>query len=320
MSKKNGNRTEPTVHAKFAEKRAAMLARPQLLSGKHRLLLGDAREMAQLPQQESVHLVVTSPPYWTLKEYAGDAGSAQLGATADYAAFHSELNKVWRRCFDLLVPGGRLCIVVGDVCLSRKKTGRHLVIPLHADISTHCREIGFDYLTPILWYKIANAATEVEGNGSPFLGKPYEPNAIIKNDVEYVLIFRKPGGYRTPTPEQRILSLIEKEDHARWFRAIWADVPGQNRAFGHPAPFPTELAYRLISMFSFVGDTVLDPFVGTGTTLEAASKAGRSSIGFEIEPTYLEIARRRLEGLQIDLLTETGRRGSSKVKNAARTR
>lgn len=320
MSKTNGSKGEPTILAKFAKKRAAMLGRPEILSGKHRLLLGDARTMSQLGEPESVHLVVTSPPYWTLKKYAGDAGSAQLGAVADYEAFHKELNRVWTRCFDLLVPGGRLCIVVGDVCLSRKQTGRHLVIPLHADISTHCRTIGFDYLTPILWYKIANAATEVEGNGSPFLGKPYEPNAIIKNDVEYILIFRKPGGYRSPTPEQRILSLIEKEDHSRWFRAIWADVPGQNRAYGHPAPFPTELAYRLISMFSFVGDTVLDPFVGTGTTIEAAAKAGRSSIGYEIEPQYLDISRQRLEGLQIDLLPGEANKALAKPRNGSRTR
>jgi site-specific DNA-methyltransferase (adenine-specific) len=228
-----------------------------------------------------------------LKEYDGGAGVDQLGHFEGYSAFQDELVKVWQRCYDLLVPGGRMCVVVGDVCLSRKKAGRHSVIPLHADISVRCRGIGFDYLTPILWYKIANATTEVEGNGSPFLGKPYEPNAIVKNDVEYILLFRKPGGYRSPTPEQRQRSLIDKENHARWFRAIWTDVPGQSRLLGHPAPYPVELAYRLVRMFSFAGDTVLDPFLGTGTTTEAAIRAERSSIGYEIEPRYLDIIRDR---------------------------
>ena len=142
---------------------------------------------------EPVHLVVTSPPYWTLKQYAGTSGERQLGHQGDYEQFQVDLSLVWRRCFDLLVPGGRLCINVGDVCLSRKRSGRHHVIPLHSDIITSCRNLGFDYLTPILWQKITNAATEVSGNGSSFLGKPYEPNGIIKNDIEYILLFRKPG-------------------------------------------------------------------------------------------------------------------------------
>jgi site-specific DNA-methyltransferase (adenine-specific) len=159
-------------------------------------------------------------------------------------------------------------------------------MPLHADITIRCRKIGFDYLTPILWYKIANAVTEVEGNGSAFLGKPYEPNAIIKNDVKYILLFRKPGAYRNPTQQQRLLSLIDKSDHANWFRSIWMDLPGATTKDGHPAPFPVELAYRLIRMFSFVGDVILDPFVGSGSTTEAAIRALRSSIGFEIEPVY----------------------------------
>lgn len=287
--------TERTIEEKFRAKAVLSETNPALLATHHRVLLGDAREMSELNAPESVHLVVTSPPYWTLIDYDGGAGDGQLGHVADYKVFQLELRKVWQRCFDLLVPGGRLCIVVGDVCLSRKSAGRHLVVPLHADISVHCRDVGFDYLTPILWYKIANAATEVEGNGSPFLGKPYEPNAIVKNDVEYILLFRKPGGYRKPTDDQRLLSLIDKEDHAKWFRAIWSDVPGSSRGRGHPAPYPVELAYRLIRMFSFVGDTVLDPFLGTGTTTEAAMRANRCSVGYEIEEAYLQMVRERFE-------------------------
>jgi site-specific DNA-methyltransferase (adenine-specific) len=282
---------EPSIEQKFRERDVALAAGCESTT-QHEVHLGDARDMCELAGRR-VHLVVTSPPYWTLKRYDGGAGTAQLGHFDNYEGFHAELVKVWQKCFDALVEGGRLCIVVGDVCLPRRKGGRHLVMPLHADIITRCRIAGFDYLTPILWYKIANAVTETEGNGSAFLGKPYEPNAIIKNDVEYILLFRKPGGYRNPTSEQRLLSLIDKGDHANWFRSIWTDLPGANTRDGHPAPFPVDLAYRLIRMFSFVGDTVLDPFVGSGSTIEAAIKAQRSSIGFEIEPVYYNKLRAR---------------------------
>jgi modification methylase len=255
----------------------------------HSLLLGDSRELALA--DESVHLVVTSPPYWTLKEYNAHPG--QLGAVEDYERFHDQLEKVWEHCYRLLVPGGRLVVVVGDVCIARRRNrGRHMVMPLHADISVRARRIGFDYLTPILWHKIANASYEVE-NGSGFLGKPYEPNAIVKNDVEYILMLRKSGGYRKPTDIQRQRSKMTKEEHSAWFRAFWTDVPGASTK-EHPAPYPAELAYRLIRMFSFVGDTVLDPFMGTGTTSIAAIQSGRNSIGVEVDPTYFAHAEARV--------------------------
>jgi site-specific DNA-methyltransferase (adenine-specific) len=283
---------EPSIDRKFSERDRVLASSSDSLKTRHELYLGDARDMKELADR-SVHLVVTSPPYWTLKQYDGAAGERQLGHHEDYEGFHDELASVWQRCYRNLVPGGRLCIVIGDVCLPRRQGGRHLVMPLHSDIISRCRRTGFDYLTPILWHKIANAVTEVEGNGSAFLGKPYEPNAIIKNDVEYILLFRKPGGYRNPTQNQRLLSLIDKSDHARWFRSIWTDLPGATTRAGHPAPFPVELAYRLIRMFSFVGDLVLDPFVGSGSTTEAAIKADRSSIGFEVEPQYYKLLRRK---------------------------
>lgn len=292
---KNTQVREAPVDEKFRLRDEAFAAGSELLHTSHRIILGDARKMLEISRP--VQLVVTSPPYWTLKAYEGQGGRAQLGREADYDAFVSELSTVWKRCFDLLVPGGRLCINVGDICLSRRKHGRHLVKPLHADISIECQRIGFDYLTPILWQKIANAQTEVGGPGA-FLGKPYEPNAIIKNDVEYILLFRKPGGYRKPTRDQRHLSMIDKSDHGRWFRSMWDDIPGASTRDGHPAPFPVELAYRLIRMFSFVGDTVLDPFVGSGTTMRAAIDAHRSSIGYEIEPAYFEVIQERFTQIE----------------------
>ena len=257
---------------------------------KHRSVLGDARELVGL-ESESVHLVVTSPPYWTLKRYRD--GKSQLGHVEAYEDFLEQLDRVWARCFDALVPGGRVVCVVGDVCLSRRKNnGRHTVVPLHAAIQEHCREIGYDNLSPIIWHKIANVAHEVE-NGSSFLGKPYEPNAVIKNDIEFMLMQRKPGGYRSPSRTSRILSVISAENHRAWFQQIWTGVTGASTR-NHPAPYPIEVAERLIRMFSFVGDTVLDPFWGSGTTTMAAMRCGRSSIGYEIDAKYVADARKRV--------------------------
>ncbi|MBE7499578.1 MAG: site-specific DNA-methyltransferase [Verrucomicrobiales bacterium] len=257
----------------------------------HTLECGDARQARGL-RPHSVHLALTSPPYWTLKRYRDHPG--QLGHISDYHTFLDQLDAVWRRCFEALVPGGRLVCVVGDVCRSRRANGgRHTVVPLHAAIQEQCRAIGFDNLAPIIWHKIANARHEAAGKGAGCLGKPYEPNAVLKNDIEFVLMQRKPGGYRTPCPAQRVLSVIPATDHRRWFQQIWTGLPGASTP-GHPAPYPLALAERLIRMFSFVGDTVLDPFVGTGTTSVAAARWGRDSRGLELDPSYFEQARWRL--------------------------
>ena len=256
----------------------------------HTVHNADARRMGFL-EPESIHLIVTSPPYWTLKDY--NLGEGQMGYIKDYKEFLRELDRVWTACFHALVPGGRVVCVVGDVCLSRRKNaGEHTVIPLHASIQEHCREIGFSNLAPIIWYKIANAVYEAEGNGGGFLGKPYEPNAVVKNDIEFILMERKPGGYRKPDLATRILSVIPAERHKEWFQQIWTGLTGASTRH-HPAPFPLELAERLIRMFSFVGDTVLDPFMGTGTTNVAAAKWGRNSIGVEIDPKYFDMACNR---------------------------
>lgn len=257
----------------------------------HNLYLGDARFMSEV-RPESVHLVLTSPPYWTLKTYNPSAG--QMGDIEDYGAFLRELDRVWSRCYQTLVPGGRLVCIVGDVCLSRRKNaGRHTVVPLHASIQENCRTIGYDNLAPIIWHKIANATLEADGNGSPFMGKPYEPNGVIKNDIEYILMQRKPGGYRSPTLTTKILSVIPEASHREWFQQIWSGVTGASTR-NHPAPYPLTLATRLVRMFSFVGDIVLDPFMGTGTTTLAAAKSGRSSIGYEIDPDYFSQASKRV--------------------------
>lgn len=251
----------------------------------HRLLLGDSREIVTELPQESIHLAITSPPYWTLKKY--EQHPDQLGHVADYNAFLDAIDTVWKGVYKALVPGGRLIIVVGDVCLSRRKIGRHVVFPLHASIQERCRTLGYDNLTPIIWHKITNATLEV-ANGSSFLGKPYEPNAVIKNDIEFILFQRKPGGYRSPSLPARVLSVIPEHLHRQYFQQIWTLGGASTRK--HPAPFPHKLAERLIRMFSFVGDTILDPFMGTGTSCVAAAGLGRNSIGIEVEPSYYDMA------------------------------
>jgi len=262
--------------------------RQALIPTWHKLYNGDSRKMSQV-KDDSVELIVTSPPYWSLKKYLDTDG--QLGAIQDYEKFLDNVEQVLLECYRVLIPGGRFVCVVGDVCLPRRKIGKHVVYPLHSDMTIRARKVGFDNLTPILWYKISSA--KYEGNTySSILGKPYEPNAVIKNDVEFILIQRKPGPYRKPTVEQRKLSLIPVASYEQWFRQIWNLTGTSSKE--HPAPFPLELATRLVRMYSFVRDTVLDPFVGTGTTMLASMKSGRNSIGFEIDPKYTSLAHKKL--------------------------
>jgi DNA modification methylase len=279
---------------------------------RHIVRQGDARDLGFI-ETESVHLVCTSPPYASLKAYEDHPG--QLGNLPVYEEFLDELDKVWREALRILVPGGRLACVVGDVCISRRKGGRHHVLPLSADIQVRARRLGFDNLTPIRWLKVANITMEAS-RSSRFLGKPYLPNGIIKNDIEHILLLRKPGGYRSPTPEQEARSRIESGDYARWFSPVWSDVSGQLRG-EHPAPFPVEIPRRLIRMFSFVGDTVVDPFAGTGTTSVAAIELGRSSVSVELVPRYVDLALARLEAMKLAGRVTVQRPGPS---GPARTR
>lgn len=259
---------------------------------RHEMVLGDARDLRTIPD-ESVHLVVTSPPYFNLKSYASDAGGAQLGRIGDYDSFLDQLDKVWGECERVLVPGGRVCCVIGDILIPRRADGRHRVLPLPADIQVRSRKVSLDNLTPILWFKIGNRTNEAGGGSSGYYGKPYQPGAIIKNDHEHILMLRKPGGYRTTAMIQKALSILQREEMDAWMRPVWSDIRGASLQKGHPAPFPPELAERLIRMFSFAGDTVLDPFAGSGSTAVAAIRSGRNSISVEIEREYLDAAARR---------------------------
>lgn len=270
----------------------------------HRVVQADARKIGCV-ESDSVHLIVTSPPYFNLKEYHSDAGGNQLGRINDYTNFLAALDEVWRECYRILVPGGRICCVIGDILIPRRLDGRHRILPLPADIMVRSRDLGldpamnaprgFDTLTPILWLKIGNRTNEAGGGSSGYYGKPYQPGAVIKNDFEHVLMLRKPGGYRTTHMLQRALSMLQRDEMDSWQRPFWSDIPGASLRNGHPAPFPLELAERLIRMYSFAGDVVVDPFAGTGTTACAAVQTGRNSISIEIEQYYVNIMKSRLQ-------------------------
>ncbi len=277
----------------------------------HLVREGDARDLSWIPD-ESIHLVCTSPPYGSLKVYPDHPD--QLGNQADYEGFLAELDRVWEHCLRVLVPGGRIACVVGDICVSRRQGGRHHVLPLSADLQVRARRLGYECLNPIRWLKVANITLEAS-KSSRYLGKPNLPNGVVKNDLEHILFFRKPG-YRKPSTEMEQLSRISTHDYSRWFSPIWSDVTGQVRK-DHPAPYPPEIPRRLIRMFSFVGDTVLDPFAGTGTTPVAALELGRNSISVEIEPAYVDIIDDRLRtvGLlgRIEILRKAGDSGGEPV-------
>lgn len=281
---------------------------PNLGILKHELVQGDARDLSFIPT-ESVHLICTSPPYGSLKVYPDHPH--QLGNIASYERFLDELDKVWAECLRVLVPGGRVACVVGDICLSRRLAGRHQVLPLSADLQVRARHLGFDCLTPIRWLKVANIKLEAS-RSARYLGKPNLPNGVVKNDIEHILFFRKPGGYRKPTPEMEKRSFIPAEDYAKWFSPVWSDVTGQLRR-DHPAPYPVEIPKRLIRMFSFVGDTVVDPFAGTGSTALAAIETGRNSVSVEIEPEYMTLAEARLKSSKLSGLIEVRRSGRVEV-------
>lgn len=270
---------------------------------RHEMILGDARDLSVIPS-ESVHLVVTSPPYFNLKPYASDAGGRQLGRLDNYETFLDELDRVWRECARVLVPGARVCCVIGDILIPRRADGRHRALPLPSDIQVRRRRNGLDNLTPILWFKIGNRTNEAGGGSSGYYGKPYQPGAIIKNDHEHIVMLRKPGGYRTTPMIQRALSMLQRDEMDAWMRPVWSDIRGASLRDGHPAPFPSEIAERLIRMFSFAGDIVLDPFAGSGSTAVAAIQTGRNSISVEIDEGYLNAATRRAAGEAAKRLSE----------------
>lgn len=262
----------------------------------HLLAQGDARDLAFIGDGE-IPLIITSCPYFDLKEY--DHVNGQLGDAPSYTAFLDAMHDVLRECQRLLMPGGRLALNVGDILRSRKAHGEHHVLPLHADLLTRAVDLGFRSLTGILWQKNTNVNYEQGGRG--VLGKPWQPNGVIKAELEHILLLRKAGPYRRVSDDVARASALSKAEYGAWFRPLWSDVHGTATTGAHPAPFPIAIPYRLARMFSFVGDTVLDPFAGMATTALGCAKAGRHSACVDVSARYLGAAIERLGRGDIEL-------------------
>ncbi len=249
--------------------------------------------MNLLPDK-SVHLVITSPPYWQLKDYGSDE---QIGFNESYESYINNLNLVWKECHRVLHPGCRLCINIGDQFARSVYYGRYKVIPIRTEIIKFCETVGFDYMGAIIWQKVTTTNTT---GGATVMGSfPYPRNGILKLDYEFILIFKKLGNPPKPTAEQKKLSAMTKDEWNDYFAGHW-NFAGVKQN-GHLAMFPEELPARLIKMFAFVGDTVLDPFLGSGTTSLAARNLGRNSVGYEINTEFISKIKEKLNVNQSDL-------------------
>lgn len=243
----------------------------------------------------SVHLIITSPPYWQLKDYGIEN---QIGFDHSYEDYINNLNLVWKECYRTLHNGCRLCVNIGDQFARAVYYGRYKVIPIREEIIKFCETIGFDYMGAIIWQKITTSNTS--GGGVQMGSYPYPRNGIIKLDYEFILIFKKLGEAPKPTPKQKEESKMTADEWNTFFTGHW-NFPGA-RQEGHIAMFPEELPRRLIKMFSFLGETVLDPFLGSGTSSLAAKNCKRNSIGYEINPDFIPVIKRKLNTEQADLI------------------
>ncbi|HPT30605.1 MAG TPA: DNA methyltransferase [Prolixibacteraceae bacterium] len=263
------------------------------MSTHHKIITGDSRYLAELPDH-SVHLAITSPPYWQLKDYGT---KNQIGFHDSYENYINSLNLVWKECYRTLYDGCRLCVNIGDQFARAVYYGRYKVIPIREEIIKFCENIGFDYMGAIIWQKVTTSNTT--GGGVQMGSYPYPRNGILKLDYEFILVFKKLGDSPKPTKEQKELSKMTAEEWNTFFAGHW-NFAGA-RQMGHIAMFPEELPRRLIKMFSFAGETILDPFLGSGTTALAAKNTDRNSVGYEINPEFIPVIKEKLEIHQMDL-------------------
>lgn len=254
----------------------------------HTVINGDSRKMSELTDQ-SVHLIITSPPYWQLKDYGTDD---QIGFNDTYEAYINHLNLVWKECYRVLHDGCRLCINIGDQFARSVYYGRYKVIPIHTEIIRFCETIGFDFMGQIIWQKTTTMNTS--GGGAVMGSFPHPRNGIVKLDFEYILLFKKQGKAPQPTKEQKENAVLTNEEWNTYFSGHW--YFNGARQDKHLAMFPDELPKRLIKMFSFPGETILDPFMGSGTTASVAKKLNRNSVGYEINPDFIPIIKEKISG------------------------
>ena len=252
----------------------------------HRIIFGDSRSLNEI-KDKSVQLIITSPPYWQLKDYGTED---QIGFNDSYEEYINNLNLVWQECYRVLSDGCRMCINIGDQFARSVYYGRYKVIPIRTEIIRFCESLGMDYMGAIIWQKTTTMNTS--GGGAIMGSFPYPRNGILKMDYEFILLFKKLGNAPKPTKEQKERSIITKEEWGEYFSSHW-HFNGVKQ-YEHIAMFPEELPKRLIKMFSFAGETVLDPFAGSGTTSLAAKHLGRNSIGYEINRSFAPIIRSKL--------------------------
>ncbi len=276
----------------------------------HKIFWGDARNMEDAAAN-SVHLVVTSPPYWQLKDYGAPG---QIGFDESYEEYLTSLHATWAECFRVLHSGCRLCVNIGDQFARAAHYGRYKVIPLHEAVIHSCEQIGFDYMGAIIWQK--NTTMNTSGGGSVMGSFPYPRNGVVKIDYEFILLFKKLGKAPKPTPEQKQDAALTTQEWNEYFNGHW-NFAGERQGDGHIAMFPLELPRRLIRMFSFPGETVLDPFLGSGTTMRAAMELGRSGIGYEINRDFKSAICQRLEldKTNADSVQFTESRATEKLAN-----
>ncbi len=253
---------------------------------RHTIINGDSRQMSEL-KDESVHLIITSPPYWQLKDYGTEN---QIGFHDDYETYINHLNLTWQESFRVLQKGCRLCINIGDQFARSTYYGRYKIIPIHSEIIKFCEMIGLDFMGQIIWQKTTTMNTS---GGASIMGSyPHPRNGIVKLDFEYILLFKKQGNAPKPTKDQKDNSVMTNEEWNTYFNGHWYFSGAKQDK--HLAMFPEELPHRLIKMFSFPGETVLDPFMGSGTTALAARKLNRNSVGYEINPEFVPIIKDKI--------------------------
>lgn len=261
------------------------------MNTKHTLVTGDSRNLSLIPDK-SVHLIITSPPYWQLKDYGNDN---QIGFHDSYEGYINNLNMVWSECNRILHDGCRLCINIGDQFARSVYYGRYKVIPIRTEIIRFCETLGMDYMGAIIWQKQTTMNTT--GGGAIMGSFPYPRNGILKIDYEFILIFKKQGKAPAPSLEQKKLSEMTKEEWNTYFASHWTF--GGAKQDGHIAVFPEELPHRLIKMFSFAGETVFDPFMGSGTTALAARNLQRNSLGYEINPDFVDFYKQKVDNARL---------------------
>ena len=268
------------------------------MNGKCKVIIGDSRRMPEL-DDGSVHLIVTSPPYWQLKDYGG---ASQVGFHDTYEEYINNISLVWNECARVLAPGCRLCVNIGDQFARSAYYGRYKVIPIRTEIIKFCESAGMDYMGSIIWQKVTTTNTS---GGATIMGSfPFPRNGIIKLDYEFILLFRKYGAPPKPRAEEKEKSRMTTEEWNEYFSGHWS-FPGVKQS-GHLAMFPEELPRRLIRMFSFPAETVLDPFLGSGTTCGAASALGRDSVGCEINEEFLPVIKEKLGVAEDSLFSDSG--------------